>query len=71
MKERFLMSAMKDHLMDIEELVVQALETGFTNVEDVVAFVNTSMIADRDNIITVMKMFENPIYSIDNLENMC
>lgn len=65
------MSAMKDHLMDIEELVVQALETGFTNVEDVVAFVNTSMIADRDNIITVMKMFENPIYSIDNLENMC
>ena len=65
------MSAMKDHLMDIEELVVQALETGVTNVEDVVAFVNTSMIADRVNIITVMKMFENPIYSIDNLENMC
>lgn len=65
------MSAMKDHLMDIEELVVQALETGVTNVEDVVAFVNTSMIAERVNIITVMKMFENPIYSIDNLENMC
>lgn len=65
------MSAMKDHLMDIEELVVQALENGITNVEDVVAFVNTSMVADRVNIVTVMKMFEKPLYSIDNLENMC
>ena len=65
------MSAMKDHLMDIEELVVQALENGITNVEDVVAFVNTSMVADSVNIVTVMKMFEKPLYSIDNLENMC
>lgn len=65
------MSAMKDHLMDIEELVVQALENGFTNAEDVIAFVNTSIVADSDNIITVMEMFQKPIYSIDNLELMC
>jgi hypothetical protein len=65
------MSAMKDHLMDIEELVVQALENGFTDAEDVIAFVNTSIVADSDNIITVMEMFQKPIYSIDNLELMC
>ena len=65
------MSAMKDHLMDIEELVVQALENGFTDAEDVIAFVNTSIVADSDNIITFMEMFQKPIYSIDNLELMC
>ena len=65
------MSAMKDHLMDIEELVVQAFENGYTSVEDVFSHVNTHIVAERDNIVTVMEMVQKPIYSIDNLENMC
>ena len=66
------MSAMKDYMMDIEELVIKAAENGTTNVDDVVAFVNTSLVADRKEVIAVMEnIFGVQIKSLDTLENMC
>ena len=66
------MSAMKDYMMDIEELVIKAAENGMTSVDDVVAFVNTSLVADRKEVIAVMEnIFGIQIKSLDTLENMC
>ena len=37
------MGKVKNHLIQIEELVYEAMERGFTNTDDVYAYVNTYM----------------------------
>jgi hypothetical protein len=52
------MSAIKDYLYDLQEYVIQAIENGFTNLDDVYAAVNTNMVASREDIRAVLDKFQ-------------
>jgi hypothetical protein len=51
------MSKTKDWMMDMEAMVYEAIEQGFTSVEDVYAYVNTNMAADPAYIEEVLNVF--------------
>lgn len=56
------MSRMKEALMDIEELVVEAVYTGANTVIDVQEYVNRNSIvkADKELVISIMDYLEGP-----------
>lgn len=51
------MAKIKDWLIDMENMVYEALERGFTSYEDVLAYVNTYMVADSDYVREVLVKF--------------
>lgn len=51
------MAAVKDWLITMEELTYEAIENGFTSLDDVEAYVNTYTIADRNYIEQVLEAF--------------
>ena len=52
-----MMAKIKDWLIDMENMVYEALERGFTSYEDVLAYVNTYMVADSDYVREVLVKF--------------
>lgn len=58
------MSAIKDWLMDIESYVYEAIENGFTTIDDVVAYVNTYTMADASTVEAILEKFhEEPDFA--------
>lgn len=51
------MSKIKDWMIDMENLAFEAIEHGFTSVDDVYAYVNTYMIADRQYVEQILEKF--------------
>lgn len=51
------MAAIKDWLIDMENYTYEAIENGFTSLDDVVAYVNTYIIADEKYIQQVLEAF--------------
>lgn len=50
--------------MDIENYVYEAIEIGFTNVEDVSAYVNTHIVAEHSTIEAILEKFhEEPDFA--------
>lgn len=51
------MAMIKDWIMDMEERVYEALEKGFSSEADVLAYVNTYMVADAAYVREVLEKF--------------
>lgn len=52
------MSAIKEYLYDLEMSVIDAIENGFTSVDDVYTFVLTNMKASKDDVRAVLEQFQ-------------
>jgi hypothetical protein len=52
------MSAIKDYLYDLQEYVIQAIENGYTSVDEVYAAVNTNMVASKDDVRAILEKFQ-------------
>ena len=52
------MSAIKEYLYDLELSVIDAIENGFTSVDDVYTFVLTNMKASKDDVRAVLEQFQ-------------
>lgn len=51
------MAKVKSWLIDMEHMVYEALERGFSSYEDVLAYVNTYMVADSDYVREVLEKY--------------
>jgi hypothetical protein len=52
------MSAIKDYLYDLELEVIEAIENGFTSLDDVHAYVNTAMYAPKRDVLVILDKFQ-------------
>lgn len=57
------MGGMKERMMDMDELIVEAIERGAQSEADVIAYVNTFMVADEDYIAEQMELMFGPMDS--------
>lgn len=52
------MSKIKEYIYDLELSVIDAIENGFTSLDDVYAFVLTNMAAAKDDVRAVLEKFQ-------------
>lgn len=52
------MSKIKEYIYDLELSVIDAIENGYTSVDDVYAFVLTNMAAAKDDVRAVLEKFQ-------------
>lgn len=52
------MSKIKEYLYDLELSVIEAIENGYTSVDDVYAAVNTNMFASKEDVRAVLEKFQ-------------
>lgn len=52
------MSKIKEYIYDLELNVIDAIENGFTSLDDVYAFVLTNMSAAKDDVRSVLEKFQ-------------
>lgn len=52
------MSKIKEYLYDLELSVIDAIENGYTSVDDVYAFVLTNMAAAKDDVRAILEKFQ-------------
>lgn len=52
------MSKIKEYLYDLELSVIDAIENGYTSVDDVYAAVNTNMFASKEDVRAVLEKFQ-------------
>ena len=52
------MSKIKEYLYDLELSVIEAIENGFTSLDDVYAFVRTNMSASKSDVRSVLEKFQ-------------
>jgi len=52
-----MMAKVKDWLIEMENMVYEALERGFSSEDEVFAYVNTYMIADKGYVHEVLEKF--------------
>lgn len=55
------MGGMKERMMDMDELIAEAFEVGAQTEADVIAYVNTFMVADEKYIAEQMELMFGPM----------
>lgn len=59
------MSRVKDWMIDMENLVVEAIENGAKTEQEVLAYVGTHVPADRQYVHQVLELFYGPFEAVE------